>query len=110
MSRPTSTYSRRCYALAHLAAAGPAMSLPGLADAVTEREHGAVGDHLDERLRIYMSLYHEHVPALAEEGLVSYSQSADEVVLTADPEGVMASLEDDPSAPASPTDGSQDRP
>lgn len=86
------------------------MSLPNLADAVTEREHGAVADHLDERLRIYMSLYHDHVPALAEEGFVSYSQSADEVVLTVDPERILASLEDDPSAPASPADGSPDRP
>jgi len=58
------------------------VSLPEIADAVTALEHGTPPEeHLDERLEIYTSLYHNHVPRLADAGVVRYDQSDDTVDL-----------------------------
>lgn len=63
------------------------VSLPDIADEVAEREQGeSIASISGERVRdVYLSLYHRHVPALANEGLIAYDQSADLVWI---PEGV----------------------
>ena len=59
------------------------MTLPTVADCVTELEYGAPAETLLEgRLCVYVSLYHEHVPRLAEAGIVDYHQEENSVDLT----------------------------
>lgn len=55
------------------------VSLPDLADEVAIREHDRdlTGIEAEVVRDIYLSLYHTHVPKLAEVGLVEYDQSAD---------------------------------
>lgn len=73
---------RRRYALCCLYGRPNPVSLPDVADQITEWEYGGpVEELLDERLHVYMSLYHDHVPALEAADLVRYSQSADAVAL-----------------------------
>lgn len=73
---------RRRYVLYCLFRYVTPMSLPTVADRVTELEYGAPAETLlDERLRVYMSLYHEHIPLLAEAGFVDYHQEDDSVDL-----------------------------
>lgn len=75
----------RVIVLEHLCATGPSLSLPSVADEITERTHGAPADgHPEERLEIYMALYHDHVPALVKRGYLSYEQATDTVTLEAD--------------------------
>lgn len=77
------TDRRRREALRCLYARPNPVPLPDLADRLTRREYDdPVEDRLDERLHIYMSLYHDHVPVLAAAGLVTYSQATDAVELT----------------------------
>ncbi|MFC6989611.1 hypothetical protein ACFQJD_14505 [Haloplanus sp. GCM10025708] len=58
------------------------MTLPTIADCVTEWESCVPADAVPkERLRIYMSLYHAHVPKLETAGVVAYSQPEDMVEL-----------------------------
>lgn len=74
---------RRRYALYCLLGYAAPMTLPTVADCVTELEYGAPAETLlEERLCVYMSLYHEHVPRLAEAGIVDYHQEGDSVDLT----------------------------
>ena len=73
---------RRRYALYCLFRFATPMTLPTLADRVTELEYDAPAESLlDERLRVYMSLYHDHIPLLAEADVVKYSQEDDTVDL-----------------------------
>jgi len=76
---------RRRHALGCLEEHGP-MALPDLADEVAEREHDALLPQVPEDavLTTYLSLYHTHVPKLAEADVVSYDQDRDVVALTAD--------------------------
>lgn len=54
------------------------LSLARVADYVTMWEFGVSADELpQERLEIYMALYYEHVPPLAEAGVVVYDQADD---------------------------------
>lgn len=55
------------------------VSLPDLADEVAERERGEPLSTIPgERVKdVYLSLYHRHVPALADAGVVEYDQDAD---------------------------------
>lgn len=54
------------------------VALARIAEYVTEREFGVPAEEvLDERLEIYMALYHDHLPRLAAAGLVTYHQSDD---------------------------------
>lgn len=66
--------ARRRYALAYLAGRSHPVALADLAEAVAVREHGdpiaAIPD--PEVRRIYLSLYHLHVPKLAEAGVIEY--------------------------------------
>ncbi|WP_435175065.1 DUF7344 domain-containing protein [Halorussus sp. AFM4] len=60
------------------------LSLPDLADevAVAERDRPLQEIDPDDVLEVYLSLYHTHVPKLADAGLVDYDQEADYVALT----------------------------
>lgn len=60
------------------------LSLPDLADevAVAEREDSLPEIDPDEVLEVYFSLYHTHVPKLADAGLVTYDQPTDHVSVT----------------------------
>lgn len=73
---------RRRHALRCLTDHG-SLALPDLADEVARREHDAPLPEIPEDavLRIYLSLYHTHVPKLAEAGVVRYSQDRDVVAL-----------------------------
>lgn len=78
-------YGPRVIVLDHLCQAGPSLSLPDLADEVTERRYGSpADDYPEERLAVYMDLYHDHVPALVERGYLTYDQETDTVKLDAD--------------------------
>ena len=73
---------RRRYALYCLFQFATPMTLPTIADRVTELEYGVPAETLlDERLCVYMSLYYDHIPLLAEAGVVEYSQGDDTVDL-----------------------------
>lgn len=85
MARTPGGQNLRVVVLEHLCANGPSLSLPAVADGLTERIHGApADDHPEERLEIYMALYHDHVPPLVERGYLSYDQATDTVTLAAD--------------------------
>ena len=60
------------------------ISLPDLADEVAVAETGQPLPEVDADhvLRVYLSLYHTHVPKLAGSGLASYDQDGDYVTLT----------------------------
>lgn len=60
------------------------LSLPDLADEVAVAERGDALPEIapDDVLKVYLSLYHTHVPKLADVGLVAYDQNSDYVTLT----------------------------
>jgi hypothetical protein len=72
------------------------LSLPDLADevAVAERGETLLEIDPDEVLRVYLSLYHRHVPKLADEGLVAYDQDDDYVTLTETGRALESSVRD----------------
>jgi hypothetical protein len=56
------------------------VALARVADKVTELANGEPADELpDERLEIYMQLYHTHLPRLVEAGVVQFNQTDDTV-------------------------------
>lgn len=62
---------------------GP-LELPAVADTLTDwQRHGYRDrDHrLQRRLRLYSTLYHDHIPPLCDGDVISYSQSDDVVAL-----------------------------
>lgn len=74
--------SRRRYALYCLFLYANPMRLPDVADQVTVWEHADLPETYErERLRIYNSLYHDHLPVLRASGIVTYHQSDDMVEL-----------------------------
>jgi DNA-binding transcriptional ArsR family regulator len=60
------------------------LSLPDLADevAVAEYDQSLPNIDPDDVLKVYLSLYHTHVPKLAAADLVAYDQDGDHVALT----------------------------
>ena len=62
------------------------ITLADLADEVAVREHDASIDEVpaEDVMQLYLSLYHAHVPKLAEEGFVRYDQERDLVELHVD--------------------------
>lgn len=70
---------RRRYLLDCLAEHGYSLTLADLADEVAAREHDAQVKAVPEEevLRIYLTLYHQHVPKLAEADVVRYDQDGD---------------------------------
>lgn len=76
------TNRRRREALSVLFAFSTPITLPTVADFVTELEYGTPAEEYpEERLRVYMSLYHDHIPVLEEAGLVVYTQEGDVIDL-----------------------------
>lgn len=76
-------HRRRRHVLECLSRESNAVPLARVADLVTERELGEPADDLPaERYRVHVSLYHRHLPVLQEAGLVTYSQSTDELAPT----------------------------
>lgn len=69
---------RRRYTLYCLYMYATPIGLPDVAEQVTMWEHGVPSrELLDERLRTYNDLYHNHVPKLADADVVAYSQDED---------------------------------
>ena len=76
---------RRRYALYCLQRYRNPMTLADLADevALLERGERSLADVPEEKVKsVYMSLYHSHVPKMADEGVVEYDQDEDAVRLT----------------------------
>ncbi len=75
---------RRRYILYCLRTHDSPLALADVADEVTVYEHDTdITDISAEEIkRVYMSLYHTHIPKLAERDLVTYSQERDLVTLS----------------------------
>lgn len=60
------------------------LTLADLADELAVHEHGATIDGIpaDTVSELYLSLYHQHIPALADANLVAYDQDQDLVTIT----------------------------
>lgn len=88
-------HHRRRYALQYLRSYGSRMSLADLADEIAVREHEVpIKDIPAETVkRIYLSLYHRHIPKLEDAGVVTYSQQRDAVALTEQASELMPHLE-----------------
>jgi hypothetical protein len=72
----------RRYLLWTLYLSAPPLPLADVADLITVRETGEAPErHRDRRLRIYMALYHDHLPELVDAGVVDYRQAVDVVDL-----------------------------
>ncbi|QLG63374.1 DUF7344 domain-containing protein [Halorarum salinum] len=86
---------RRRYVLDCLRERGAPMTLAGLADEVAARERDvSVPDvPAEEGERVHVSLYHSHVPKLANAGVVEYDRERDTVTLSAAREHVEPYLE-----------------
>lgn len=76
-------HSRRRSALESLSEATGPLALADLAMDVTDRETETLRAEMDEETvkRVYMSLYHTHVPKLTDADLAEYDQERDEVAL-----------------------------
>ena len=73
----------RLFGLYCLYVFGNPLYLPRIADHVTEWVYGeSPRDLQQERLEIYMSLYHDHIPVLVKENILRYDQAKDHVMLT----------------------------
>lgn len=90
---------RRRIALRCLVAYDSPMTLADLADevAVREQETPLTQIPADDVMQVYLSLYHAHVPKLADAGVVEYSQEQDLVRLTEEPDRVRDLLDAAPS-------------
>lgn len=77
-------HHRRRYALRGLRMYEDPMTLADLADEVAIRENEAPITEISAETvkRVYLSLYHTHVPKLEEAGLVQYDQDTDMVALS----------------------------
>lgn len=79
------THQRRRYALRELRRHDTPMALADLADELAIREHEAPLSDIpaEEVKRLYISLYHRHIPKLVDADLVRYDQERDTVAPTA---------------------------
>ena len=77
--------SRRRHAIERLRHVDGSIGLADLADEVATVEHGTVISEIpaEEVKRVYLDLYHSHVPKLAEADVVEYGQETDLVELSA---------------------------
>lgn len=89
---------RRRYVIRCFEQHGNVISLPDLADEVAVREFDARIKEIpaDEVKRIYVSLYHSHIPKLADVGLVTYCQEQDLVNVTGDIESLLDCMDQIP--------------
>lgn len=76
--------ARRRYALTYLSGRSQPVALADLAEEVAVREHGdpiaAIPD--PEVRRIYLSLYHLHVPKMVEAGAIEYDRDRNAILPT----------------------------
>jgi hypothetical protein len=87
-------------------------SLPELARTVAAWEEGVPEDEVSEAgmKRMHVSLYHSHVPKLADCGVVSFDADAETMSATANAERVLAALEGmEASREARPGQNARDR-
>lgn len=86
---------RRRYVLHCLRESRTPMALADLADEVATREQEAPISEVpaEEVKRVYVSLYHAHVPKLADASIVEYSQQRDLVALSENSERIEPLLE-----------------
>lgn len=77
------SYSRRRRLLARLDGSSAPMPLANLADDIVAQERALPLADIppEDAKRVYMSLYHSHVPRLEDVGLVEYDQERDTVSL-----------------------------
>lgn len=77
--------SRRRHAIERLRSFDGPIGLADLADEVAAAEHGTSISAIpaEEVKRVYLDLYHSHVPRLAEVNVVEYDQESDLVELSA---------------------------
>jgi len=77
---------RRRHVLDCLANREASMTVVDLAEAVARRERDAGRDDVsaDERKRIHVTLYHAHLPMMANAGIVEYDRSRGTVRLASD--------------------------
>jgi hypothetical protein len=77
-----SHHRRRCI-IECLTLYGSPMTLPDLADECVVMEHQCAFDEIPAETvkRMYMSLYHTHIPKLVEADVVEYDQESDSVAL-----------------------------
>lgn len=85
---PLLQHPRRALLVECLLEYDEAVSLPDLADEVAVRELDAELTAIEAEVvrDIYLSLYHTHVPKLAEAGIIEYDQSADLVTAVSESE------------------------
>lgn len=88
---------RRRYILQCLREHGPQVSLPDLADEVSVQTYDCPITDVPEEdvLEIYVSLYHRHIPKLADAGIVDYEQERDLVRLAENADQVFHALPED---------------
>lgn len=87
---------RRRHALAVLAEHSTPLTLADLADEVAIREHAAPIDEIaaEDVQRVYLDLYHAHVPKLVELDVLEYHQEGDLVTPTENVGRVVAIMHD----------------
>ena len=80
--------SRRRYVLHRLDESDPPLALPDLAAEIAARENGAPIDDLPAEVveAVYVSLYHAHVPKLADLNVVEYDPDRELVSLAEEEE------------------------
>lgn len=71
------------------------MALADMADeiAVWENDTGISNISAEEVKRVYISLYHTHVPKLADADIVEYSQERDSVTMTDNADEIQAHVD-----------------
>lgn len=89
--------SRRRHLLCELAERKRSMTLSELAEAVATREHDCPATDVHESSidRIRITLYHSHVPKLADAGVIEYAPADRTVSLAVDPDVVKQHLDDE---------------
>jgi hypothetical protein len=77
------SHHRRRYIIECLTLYGSPMTLPDLADECVMMEHQCAINEIPAETvkRMYMSLYHTHIPKLVEADVVEYDQESDSVAL-----------------------------
>lgn len=88
------SHRRRRICLQCLQTHEQALPLADLADEVAVREHETSLDEISAEAvkQIYMSLYHAHIPKLADHGVISYEQATDTVAVADEAEHVLSYL------------------
>lgn len=87
-------HPHRRYLLYYLSLYANPVRLPDVAHQITIWETSEPAkDHLQDRLRIYTSLYHDHLPKLTEIDIVEYSQEEDMIELGPTVEEFMPAIE-----------------